>query len=79
MRRAPLIDAWRLLTEALRRYLADGARLAECRFKGGHKRGTWRASAMGPHQHTWCARCGWCEEAQSFSEEREWDREVVLP
>ena len=75
-RRFAVAIAWRELTRAVLEYVRDGTRLARCRLTGGHRMGTWRLATLGEdHTHTWCRRCGWCEQQQSFAEEREWERE----
>lgn len=68
MRSHPLLGAWADFRDALVHYIRDGFDLARCRLTGGHERGTWREPSSYPH--TWCRRCGWCEQTQSFDEER---------
>lgn len=70
-RQRPVTRAWREFVHELRLWLSDGAHLAWCRLKGGHDFGTWRAlKVAGAFEHTWCRRCGWCQQTQSFDEER---------
>jgi hypothetical protein len=73
-RRSSLDWAQRELLTELRLYLADGLRLARCRLQGGHEFGTWRKPAPDytgvTYPHTWCRLCGWCQQTQSFDEER---------
>ncbi len=65
------VAAARELVYRLRVLAATGARLGWCRLRGGHEMGTWRAEEVS-YPHTWCQRCGWCEQQQSFEEEDEW-------
>lgn len=62
--------AWRELVRELRSYVRDGLSLARCRLTGGHQFGTWRFLDEKAFNHTWCRRCGWCQNVQSFDEER---------